>query len=685
MVRGLAHEAAEKPASPRSDSTSPAPTNKPWAGHTPERLVSASFVDVFRESRGVVLLGGPGSGKTTVVRRLATAAAAGAPALEAAFGVREELLPLPVSVGLLAEHRRRSAVGITVVDAMAPYLAARCAAREPELHAFLEDRLASGACLVLLDGLDEVHREERRAVSQWLEGFANRYPANRFVVTSRVVGYAHFRLPSGVEVTLRAFSDAQVKAFVRSYFRACWAWENEDPAGSGSETAAMDFLAALRANPRMAGLARSPFLLSALALVHRAEGKLPRHRVAAYDMFARALCETWDEARRLSPVSPGTGATATASVSYEEEAIPILGELAIRMHERYPAGIAPDEFVRRTLEQALRERVGLSEADARPAVDRFLSLVTERSPILQERGPGNWGFFHLTFQEFFAALGLHYQDRFETVAWEHLFHARWREVIRLGLGYQAIVQKRGRATQTFVERVWRQGRDSQRPWVTEVLRKHVPLAVLLAAEAGDALSPNVQQGLVHDFVQWAPLRHPEISSSLMTDLAQSVLREQIVRLFPFDPCYPNVQRLHYLEDYAREPGDRPRASRVVSVLTINAGGNTLWVSENEVNEALSAVRPGSTAICTARNALAAAIEPQEKIVAALILARLGGLEAVPGLLDLLNSDHEVLRNGGVWILGELAAEVAVPALLGPAKAGDQDALAALWKISEALE
>jgi hypothetical protein len=123
--------------------------------------------------------------------------------------------------------------------------------------------------------------------------------------------------------------------------------------------------------------------------------------------------------------------------------------------------------------------------------------------ILAERGPGIWGFLHLTFQEFFAAAGLHACERFEEIALGRLFDPRWEEVIRLGVGYLALVQRRPVAARRFVERVlaWREPAPNER--VTAILRLQVPLAALLAAEAGDALPGPLQGRIAEEFAGWA--------------------------------------------------------------------------------------------------------------------------------------------------------------------------------------
>jgi hypothetical protein len=96
-----------------------------------------------------------------------------------------------------------------------------------------------------------------------------------------------------------------------------------------------------------------------------------------------------------------------------------------------------------------------------------LKRAGEDVQILLERGAGEWGFLHLTFQEFFVAAGLHAKDDFETVAFQHLFDTRWEEVIRLGVGYLALVQKRPTAAQRFVKKVLEHEEPAPRAWFTQ--------------------------------------------------------------------------------------------------------------------------------------------------------------------------------------------------------------------------
>jgi hypothetical protein len=71
------------------------------------------------------------------------------------------------------------------------YLTGFCASQEIALPPrFIRVRLETGTAVVLLDGLDEVADPDlRRRVARMVEAFTVRCPANRYVITSRIVGY----------------------------------------------------------------------------------------------------------------------------------------------------------------------------------------------------------------------------------------------------------------------------------------------------------------------------------------------------------------------------------------------------------------------------------------------------------------------------------------------------------------
>lgn len=467
----------------------------PWDdGPENERMPSMSLAELFGEHRSAVVLGGPGAGKSTLLRWLAVAAAQGPETLQRELGVDERLVPLVVSLGRLAELRHGADEGSAVAP-LARYFHHCNVGEASTIEAFLAARLEAGNCLVLLDGLDELRSEERASLRGWLESFCSRFVKNRFVVTSRIMGYPGIGVPGAVEVVIRPWREEQIAHFVRAFHSAYRAWETGRDDSHVAEQEARRMLDVLRQSPKILALAGNPFLATSLALIHRAEGHLPRHRVAVYQVFARGLCETWSHARRVAePTDP--------EALYEEEALSLLGRLALRMHEVYPSGTAPEAFVIETLVTALTETSGALPEAAHRAAREFLDRAAQQPQILYERAAGQWAFRHLSFQEFFTAAGLHAAERFEDVAMDHLFEPRWLETIRIGVGYYVQVQKRPRAAVQFIERVGSARLEGDLAWVTSVLRKQIPMVALLVAEASDAVPRRFQDEVAREFSSW---------------------------------------------------------------------------------------------------------------------------------------------------------------------------------------
>jgi formylglycine-generating enzyme required for sulfatase activity len=103
--------------------------------------------------------------------------------------------------------------------------------------------------------------------------------------------------------------------------------------------------------------------------------------------------------------------------------------------------------MRRKLEAIYTER---EIPEPEKAARRFLADVREYAGLLLERGAGQYGFIHLTFQEYLAgvAIALLGQREIEPVVEAlaaHVGDDNWREVTRLAIGYMGIVQQRDEA------------------------------------------------------------------------------------------------------------------------------------------------------------------------------------------------------------------------------------------------
>jgi formylglycine-generating enzyme required for sulfatase activity len=126
----------------------------------------------------------------------------------------------------------------------------------------------------------------------------------------------------------------------------------------------------------------------------------------------------------------------------------VLAPLALWMQEASPgAGLVKGEALRRKLEAIFAERhVDDPEAAAR----QLLSDARDFASLLLERGAGEFGFIHLTFQEYLAAIAVAQRGQSDLqpvvdILADHIDDARWREVSLLTIGHMGIIQQRDEA------------------------------------------------------------------------------------------------------------------------------------------------------------------------------------------------------------------------------------------------
>ncbi|MEU7978971.1 HEAT repeat domain-containing protein, partial [Micromonospora sp. NPDC049081] len=407
-----------------------------------EQPTSQPVLDAARDAAQLLVLGDPGTGKTTLLRYLALTHARALIAGEPVRG-RDALFPIYLRIG---EYARQgfSKVGI---GEFLPGQLRRAECTLPGLADLLRRQLDAGRCLVLMDGLDEIASAElRRGVVAAVANFvtAHARQGNRFVVTSRIAGYQAAPLPEPFRaVRLQDMDDPTISRFLDVYCREVERAETPGRSAEATrlagtrEATAID--QALTTNAGVRRLAANPLLLTALVLVHRASGRLPHRRVEAYVEVCNALGRTWRSAQGV----------AEADLPDERILTRWLTELGWWMHEHRPESAATrlelldvlgplwathqgTGWDRRMLEAAdpLRTDAGLAVLD-------FVDKADTHTGLLVERAPGRYGFAHLTFEEYYAGRALAFRgsatDRISEIR-RRLHDPRYEEPILLALG-----------------------------------------------------------------------------------------------------------------------------------------------------------------------------------------------------------------------------------------------------------
>ncbi len=403
-------------------------------------------LELLQQNPGLIILGDPGAGKTTFLKYLALRLALGQ---EIGIGQRlPVLLPLSAYANALAQK------DIALPDFIATYYQGLVGDELP-IGTLLDAALQDGRALLLLDGLDEVKETARRLrVVERVEQFFSfrQQQGNKFILTSRIVGYKEVRPTAAgfAECTLVDFDQPEIEQFVTQWTTAVEHAAQPDPDIATTEAARekAELLKALTHNSGVRKLAANPLLLTILAMMKRQGITLPDRRVQLYDQYVNTLLKHWNLAR-------GLDRTTTRDLD-EVEAIRVLAPLALWMHETSPGvGLVKQNDLRRKLIAIYTAR-GWPQPEQ--AAKQLLKDARDYAGLLVERGQGTYGFIHLTFQEYLAAVGIvqkgqsSLQPVVDLLA-QRLDDDNWHEVILLAIGHLGIIQQRDEAAGQVLQRL----------------------------------------------------------------------------------------------------------------------------------------------------------------------------------------------------------------------------------------
>ena len=443
----------------------------------------------------LVLLGEPGSGKSTALRYLAlTLAKAGLDdTIDLAqrlagwgeFGEQGRLLPiflplLPLAKRLASEPGKAGS-DEDVWNEIARHVELNGA--YPGLAAAVRDELEAGRVLLMLDGLDEVAgSDSRRRVVRAVRDFAAQHANCRIVVACRVRAYegeqnAEWQLPGWPTATLADWTVGQMHYFIDAWY---------------GEAAKASNMPATKRNERIAKLKRAisnrgdlkklgvrPLLLTIMALVHLNDGRLPEDRVSLYSRCIDILLGQWEVAGKDETVYGSLMDYIKLPDTNIKALRPLLSKAAFVAHE---AGTVDDlgRIGRATLREMVQDELeALKHPNPHGGAKLFLEYTDVRAGLLQASDAGDaYAFPHQTFQEYLAGLELISGVGFVERVMARRNDDRWRGPIFLGIGHTASENVLSAPFSVFQRLLKMKGRD-QRQYHADLL-----LAAELASDVG---------------------------------------------------------------------------------------------------------------------------------------------------------------------------------------------------------
>jgi len=423
-------------------------------GRSERRLSALAHLD---QQARLVLLGDPGSGKSTFVNFTALCLAGEALGCEDANLERlreplpkerdddqdpepqpwrhQALLPVRVVLRDFAARGLPPAGKPANADTLWAFIAAELGESLAEFAPQLKRHLREQGGLLLLDGLDEVPEAEQRReqLKQAVEDFAAKFPRCRILVTSRTYAYQQqaWRLAGFSEAVLAPFSRGQIERFVERWYAHIA--EVRHLHATDAQGRAELLKRAIFSSDRLQGLAARPLLLTLMASLHAWRGgSLPEKREELYADTVDLLLDWWEQpkvVRAKAQVVIQQPSLAEWLRVGKKNVQEVLQDLAYAAHAAQPTAVGTADVPERALTEAL---LALNPHDPDVKYGRLVEFLRDRAGLLVPRGVGVYTFPHRTFQEYLAALYLAAHEYPTLVARLAREDAnRWREVALL--------------------------------------------------------------------------------------------------------------------------------------------------------------------------------------------------------------------------------------------------------------
>ncbi|EKU98193.1 putative NTPase (NACHT family) [Leptolyngbya sp. PCC 7375] len=364
-----------------------------------QTLKTESGIKVVNKTQFLMILGGPGSGKTTFLRKTLLNILRGQNG-----DYTHERIPILIELKNLIED------SINLIEYLVKELKI-CAF--PMAQEALEKLLEQGKIVILLDGLDEIASDKLENTVQSLESFIDKYDKNQFIITCRPLVYRR-RLKRFQDVTIANFGDDQIRSFIQRWFKSRY----DD---QGKELG--DDLWKVIQSPINVGvkeLTHTPIFLIFICLVYDRSRTIPRNRSVLFGKATRILLEEWSAEKRID-----------RDLIYEHLTVELeeifLSEVAYKSFSEERLFFSKQKLLEE-IESFIRKNITPSGTIQATAV---LKAIEDQQGIFVQRAVDVYSFSHLTLQEYFVAQYIADNVLQESIVKEYLTDVRWRDVFLL--------------------------------------------------------------------------------------------------------------------------------------------------------------------------------------------------------------------------------------------------------------
>lgn len=346
-----------------------------------QRESSLTIPEVLAARRNLMILGRPGAGKTTLLQYLATQCANG--------NLYPDAIPVFLSLRSLAIDAK--AKGSFSLEGQIAALWSESGFTAQEIQALLQD----GKLFILLDGLDEVSRQDSHELSHQIQKFTETHPQAVLVMTCRLAAQ-DYQFRGFTYVELADFDFNQIAIVARKWFVAMCREQNAETVGLAKAEQFLQHLARPE-NAPIREMVTTPLLLHLACLVFHERAMFPSRRAKLYQAGLDILLVRWDAVRGIHR-DLGAGQLPLPEV------LNLLSQIAATLFEQGNIYFEKSEILPIISDFLLT--LPNPPADSETLwlnSEAVLRAIVLQSGLLVERARDIYSFSHLTFQEYLTA------------------------------------------------------------------------------------------------------------------------------------------------------------------------------------------------------------------------------------------------------------------------------------------
>lgn len=223
----------------------------------------------LQQNSQVLLVGGPGSGKTTILKYLALLAASEKNTPE--YGIKSNTVPVYISLAAFCNQSQSIRDYIITVYK-------KLANNKEGIETYIKTKMDNGEILILLDGLNDIPLDIQRQVFLQINSICTKNPETKIVITTRNIQTITFS-KTFVVTKIQNFNSDKIEKYAELIIGS----EIDDQ--QKVRESKLKFINAVSKNSSLYQLAQNPLFLSILVIQFNRQKELPKTRIELYNAY----------------------------------------------------------------------------------------------------------------------------------------------------------------------------------------------------------------------------------------------------------------------------------------------------------------------------------------------------------------------------------------------------------------